>query len=382
MKSIVLGLVVYDEVNLLPDFLSSLEKELDLLSEIIIVDNHPSQACSLFIRSHSLYKKYNNLFSISFNAENNIAVARAFIVSQSKSDLIAFTDPDCILPPDWLQNLLDNYSALESEKKNSLIFGVAGSSRLPMDNDLYVCLNAVLCSYLGAGRSPQGRRASLIQKSNLKTHPNNPVHLNNQTHLNNSIHLNNPNNPNNQTHHVKIQSLSVDHLPTTNCLLNRESIIALGNFNEKYQLAGEDLDLGLRAKMNKFQMRWFADPCVINKSCNSLSSWARRMFIFGQVQSDLRILVRRYGIRIILCLALCFVFILKPVLIIWSVIIYLLLIVFASLQAVVKKRIAPQKFLYLMLCFFVTHFSYLSGFLWGFLRNFFLKALPPPPSAP
>ena len=80
------------------------------------------------------------------------------------------------------------------------------------------------------------------------------------------------------------QKQNVSHIPTTNGLFLKPAISAVGNFSEKYQFVGEDLDLGLRLK-NKGQLILFPSPTVINNYADSYFESLKRLFVFGKIRS-------------------------------------------------------------------------------------------------
>ena len=74
----------------------------------------------------------------------------------------------------------------------------------------------------------------------------------------------------------------VSHIPTTNGLFLKTSILKSGNFSEKYKSAGEDWNLGLRLK-KEGDLILFPSPIVINNYANSYFESLKRLFIFGKV---------------------------------------------------------------------------------------------------
>ena len=104
-----LGLVFYKEKAKLKATLESLceQTALDRIGEVLSVQNGN---CQETLRRAEAFKGRLPL-TIFPGRPNHIGQARALIVEKASFPLIAFTDADCLLPPDWLERLLNNWTA-------------------------------------------------------------------------------------------------------------------------------------------------------------------------------------------------------------------------------------------------------------------------------
>ena len=81
---------------------------IDLLSEILIIDNHPKKEDSEKV--FRIIKNFESGFvNIKYIYEENLGVAcaRNRALRESKEDIILFVDDDCIIHKDWLKNTQD-----------------------------------------------------------------------------------------------------------------------------------------------------------------------------------------------------------------------------------------------------------------------------------
>ena len=107
------GLVFHREKSKLRAALQSLcaQTALDRIGEVLSVQNGN---CQETLRHAQAFEGRLPLtvFSGSEGGQaNHIGAARALIVEKAAFPLIAWTDADCLLPPDWLERLLDNWAA-------------------------------------------------------------------------------------------------------------------------------------------------------------------------------------------------------------------------------------------------------------------------------
>ena len=104
-----LGLVFYKEKAKLKAALESLceQTALDRIGEVLSVQNGN---CQETLRHAKAFEGRLPL-TIFPRRPNHIGQARALIVEKASFPLIAFTDADCLLPPDWLERLLNHWTA-------------------------------------------------------------------------------------------------------------------------------------------------------------------------------------------------------------------------------------------------------------------------------
>lgn len=213
------------------------QSQFHCIDEIILADNNSSDMT--FEKSVAIGKDYNLPLKVISLKSNNIGRARNILVERAKSEFVAFVDADCRLKPNWLESLCNHY--LLFSKDNPKLVGVGGPNRLPGKSTFQKTVNKNLDKSWLHGFSPQG-------------------------------------------YTKKNHALKVDHIPTTNALFQRMAIIECGNFSNKYNRVGEDLDIGLRLNKKGGQLLMNASPLVENNCAENLVQWGQRMFNFGKAQ--------------------------------------------------------------------------------------------------
>lgn len=228
-----MGLICYREREQISLTLQSLVEQTAFhqISEVLLVQNGN---CEQTLTSAKEFLKKLPLVILS-HPVNHIGKARAMIVNQASEPLIAFTDGDCIVPPNWLEMLLTRWSHCAALSPA----GVGGPNRLPENQLWKKLMNLSVSHFIGHGWSPQAWKP--------KTR------------------------------------VSVSHIPTTNALFSSQKIKQAGNFSIKCHPVGEDLELGLRLK-TLGPLYLFPEPVVINNYASSYFMNLKRLFRFGQVQ--------------------------------------------------------------------------------------------------
>ena len=235
-QKVTVGLICYEEKEQLSLPLKSLAEQTarHKIGEVLLVQNGTCKRTLAVARS--FLKKLP--LKILPHPVNHIGRARALIVRRTASPLLAFTDGDCAVPPDWLETLLLNWERCGAFA-SAPPAGVGGPNRLPEKKFWHKLVNLSLCHPLGHGWSPQAHR------------PKTPR--------------------------------SVSHLPTANALFSVAKIKTAGNFSEKCHPAGEDLELGLR--LSKIGSLWlFPHPVVFNHYADTYFEHLKRLFRFGRVR--------------------------------------------------------------------------------------------------
>ena len=313
---VTVGLICHREKEKLALTLKSLTKQTAFqnIGEVLLLQN------GICEQTLSCAKTFLNRLplSIIFQPNNHIGKGRAAIINRAAYSLIAWTDGDCLLPPDWLEKLLSHW---ESCKKLSPA-GVGGPNRLPEKPIWRKLTNLSLSHPLGHGWSPQAWKPK--------------------------------------------KRVSVSHLPTANALFSVSKIKLAGNFSLKCHPIGEDLHLGLRLK-NIAPLYLFPAPVVINNHSSSFAQNLQRLFRFGEVRwmnKDF-LLIPSFlfipGFFLFLILGLYHFIYWLPLML------YLILLLQAALQALKNNR----TFLTLLLPFVWSsqHFAYSFGVISGLIKK-------------
>ena len=96
--------------------------------EVIMIDDNSTD------NSAAMGSKYARVISTSKNV--GPAAARNIGISQARGEIIAFTDSDCVLPTNWLQNIYQNF-----KEKNLQV--IAGNVKIPKSNILGDSISAL-----------------------------------------------------------------------------------------------------------------------------------------------------------------------------------------------------------------------------------------------
>jgi len=75
------------------------------LYEVLIIDDGSKSDVEKFV------EKYTNKYALKYfkKTHGGPGDARNLGIRRAKGDIIAFTDDDCIIPPDWLKNIYDSF---------------------------------------------------------------------------------------------------------------------------------------------------------------------------------------------------------------------------------------------------------------------------------
>lgn len=314
---VTVALVCYQEKEKLAHVLKDLKNQtvFDNIGEVLIFQNGTCKQTSKTAESF-LEKLPLKIFS---SSSNNLGLARAKLVEKSLYDLIVFTDSDCSLPENWLEELLSHWK----NKEPNDVVAIGGPNLLPEKRWWQKMVNLSLCHPLGHGWSPQAWKVKKKTK--------------------------------------------VSHIPTTNGLFLKQAVLSVGNFSEQYKFAGEDLDLGLRLK-RKGHLILFPSPTVTNNYAKTYFESLKRLFIFGKIRG-IHISFLFYPSFLFFPLFTFFLilgffqknFLLLPAL-------YLLFLFLASLFEGLKNKKSAS--LLLPLFWFLQHLSYSMGTSLGtFFKN-------------
>ena len=316
-----MGLICYREGEKLSHILQSLveQRAFHQIGEVLLVQNGD---CEQTLNCAKSFLKKLPL-AILPHPVNHIGKGRALIVNKAAFPLIAFTDGDCMVPPNWLETLLAHWNHCAALSPA----GVGGPNRLPEERLWEKLVNLSVSHFLGHGWSPQAWK------------------------------------PKDQT--------SVSHLPTTNALFSSHKIKQAGNFSKEHSFVGEDLELGPRLK-SQGPLYLFPTPIVINNYASSYFENLKRLFRFGRVRwknKDWLFLP-----TFLFTPGFCLFFLLGFHHPIWWLFLtaYFILLSIAALQVLITHR-TPWA-LPLPLFWFLQHFAYSLGTGFGWcIRIFFTK---------
>ncbi len=289
--------------------------------EIIIVDGMSTD------KTRDIVKKYP--VRLLLNEKKNVAAARNLGVKNARGELVAFTDGDCKVDPQWLKALVHEMQACPDDV---VCFG---GPNLIFDTDPVFgrVVGYAQESFLGSGGSAQS---------------------NNST----------------KKHYVS-------SLPNCNAMYKKAAIKEAGGFDERF-VVGQDGDLNYRIgkKGNKFL--YIPNAQVLHHRRGTLKSFSVRMFKYGMWMAELfkkhGEFVRWYAflpsIAILFAVVLLIASIkyLTPSLLLLALMaVYFILVFITSIQVTYK-----MKSKYGLLALFiipVQHIAYGLGFLYSFTNS-------------
>ena len=92
---------VYNRPDEIKELLESLEAQTDKNFEIVLVEDGSTVTC------REICEKYSDKFSLKYYYKDNEgrSIARNYGLDRADGDFFVFVDSDCILPPDYIENL-------------------------------------------------------------------------------------------------------------------------------------------------------------------------------------------------------------------------------------------------------------------------------------
>jgi glycosyltransferase involved in cell wall biosynthesis len=207
--------------------------------ELIVIDDGSSDKTLSILKEFSSDERLKVLSG----QHGGPSRARNLGIQQSRGEYIAFTDGDCVVPENWLQELVDAMGG------DGNIAGVGGAQLSPDDDtsfgkSIYTFMKAVgfLTGYMKA-------------KPGTNT------------------------------------IVETDHNPSCNALYKKEVLDEVGGFSEGLW-PGEDVDLDYRITKSGYRLLMAPQAVVYHYRPSTLSRFMKMMYNYGLVQT---FLIRKYG---------------------------------------------------------------------------------------
>lgn len=137
--------------------------------EVVFVDNGSDDGTSEMINSFLDDHRELECRVLFYNEKKSSYAARNFGVDHAKGDIFAFTDADCILQEDYIQNILNTFSSHETGR-----VVISGNIELLLENPLNIWENFDKYSFL------QNKSSHLVNKvatANLVVHRDTFFHV-------------------------------------------------------------------------------------------------------------------------------------------------------------------------------------------------------------
>jgi cellulose synthase/poly-beta-1,6-N-acetylglucosamine synthase-like glycosyltransferase len=289
--------------------------------EIIIVDGMSTD------KTRDIVQKYP--VKLLLNEKKNVAAARNLGVKNARGELVAFTDGDCKVDPQWLKALI-----CEMRKAPDEVVCFGGPN-LIFDTDPVFgrVVGYSQESFLGSGGSAQS-------KNSTKKH-------------------------------------YVGSLPNCNAMYKKTAIQEVGGFDERF-VVGQDGDLNYRIGKKGNRFLYIPEAQVLHHRRGTFKSFSIRMFKYGMWMAELfkkhGEFVRWYAflpsIAILFAVALLLASIkyFTPSLILLALMaVYFILVFATSIQVAYKMRSKYGFFALFIIP--VQHIAYGMGFLYSFTNS-------------
>jgi glycosyltransferase involved in cell wall biosynthesis len=289
--------------------------------EIIIVDGMSTD------KTRDIVQKYP--VKLLLNERKNVAAARNLGVKNSRGELVAFTDGDCKVDPQWLKTLIQE---MQDAPDDVVCFG---GPNLVFDTDPVFgrVVGYAQESFLGSGGSAQSKNST-------------------------------------KKHYVR-------SLPNCNAMYKKVAIQEVGGFDERF-VVGQDGDLNYRIGKKGNRFLYIPAAQVLHHRRGTLKSFSVRMFKYGMWMAELfkkhGEFVRWYAflpsIAIVFAVALLIASIQysTPSLFLLALMaVYFILVFITSIQ--VTHKMKSKYGLYALLIIPVQHFAYGLGFLYSFTNS-------------
>jgi len=292
--------------------------------EILVVENGSTDRTADIVRD---IQRRSPLVRLIDEAKRGTAAARNTGVRGARFDHIAFVDADCTVPPDWLSLLARSFDAAKSTAGD--LVAVGGRNIAPPQAAPFVkAIEIALDSFAGSFNRVQGRQ------------------------------LRRP---------AFVSSLSL-----ANAFFGRESILAVGGFDESLRSEAEDADLNFRLAEAGGKFLYVPDSYVWHNMRSSPKSWFRNMFRYGKGRA--RLLKRHRGMRHpVFLLPVVFLPAMLSVSLAWLSPVFLLPLLYfpllggLSLIQAVTHRSTPL-WPSIFLVYGLQHFGYACGEVYGLLH--------------
>jgi len=298
---------VRNEENKIESCLKSLSLQTLQPHEIIVVEGHSTD--------NTVEKAKKFPIKIFYETYGTIGGARQVGLENAQGDFIAFTDADCMPEKNWLET---EFHVL---KKNKNAAGVGCSIENVSKGTWEETINELSKTFIGSGRSIQGRRFKKEKK---------------------------------------VLSIS-----GCNSLYRKQSLYDVGGFNVKLNIC-EDTEINRRLRKQGYDLIYTPKTKVLHDHTRGIKLFAKRMFQYGQGRAQSKL----FDIQVLLPASI-------PILVLLGVLLPLhlliliglyLLILFSFSIFISAKNKKPQFLLTIPSIALLQHIAYGLGFWKGVFK--------------
>jgi len=241
VKRVTVAILAYNEEHNLPELFAGLAAQTcpPEAFEVLVVDNGSSDGPRTLVRRWA--EKLGNV-RLLVEPTPGIARCRNVALRAATTPLIAFTDADVILPPHWLETLVEGFD--RHRRRDERVVAVGGGNRPPRDRGRFLAaIGVTLNSFWGSHGSVQGMRYG--------------------------------------------EDRQVEHIPTLNICYDREAVLALGGFDEDFRMVSEDPELNHRLTCAGRRIIYLAEAEIEHKMRPDLRRWWRNVYLYGRGRTQL-----------------------------------------------------------------------------------------------
>jgi len=272
--------------------------------EVIVVDGHSSD------RTVARAKEFP--VKVVYEDYGTVGGARQVGVLSAESEIVAFTDADCIPEKNWLENLVKEF--------DDGIVGVGGGIRNIGEGVWEKSIALALDSFLGSANSVQDR---VFKEKKL------------------------------------VKSIS-----GCNSMYHKEDVLKVGGFNVKLSI-NEETELNKRLGM-RGKLLYTPDAVILHNQNRDLKEFAKRMYSFGRGRGKNRL----WDLQVIppiICLGILPFLFVAPMVFLSAVIMYVTVLLCFDLKIFLKAK--EVRYLFSVpVIFIMEHLSYTLGFWRGILE--------------
>lgn len=248
LPKVSVAVVAYNEekdIRACLDSLAALDYPKDLF-DVTVVDNASTDRTREIVGE---YSARDPRFRVVVNPVRGIGHSRNVALREARHDLLAFTDADCTVEPDWLTKLAGAYA--EARAEDPAVAAAGGSNVAPKDSNRFRQAVAVaVTTFWGNHGSVQGK--------------------------------------------IMTGRTFVEHLPTLNVLYDRKAVLELGGFDAGMGNISEDVDLSYRLRWAGKKLLYVPDCAVRHVWRTDYASWCENMVVYGKGRSWLMKKDRRF----------------------------------------------------------------------------------------
>jgi GT2 family glycosyltransferase len=199
-------------------------------TEVLVVDGCSTDDTQRIVRG------FEGRVRLVENPKKTIASNRNVALREALHPYIAFTDSDCIVPPDWLEMLSASFE--EIQKSDTRLAGVGGGNKAPSEETPFqTTLGIALDSLLGSLGSVQGKTFEERRR--------------------------------------------VASIACLNALYSRAALESAGGFDELLENMCEDADINYRLNQKGYGLYFVPGVLVGHAARRSFSSWCMNMYHYG-----------------------------------------------------------------------------------------------------